>query len=154
LKQQQLIFTSYDTLKIDQLLLGQIGFECIILDEAQNIKSNSSSRSRAIRAMQGKFRLAMTGTPVENSLEELWTIMDFVEPGALGSLAEFKKHYIKNEDYEGLKISLQKYYLRRTKNEVLKDKLPQKHILKPIYVNASPLQKQLAAAMMANVHSK
>lgn len=154
LKQKQLIFTSYDTLKIDQLLLGQIGFECIILDEAQNIKSNSSSRSRAIRAMQGKFRLAMTGTPVENSLEELWTIMDFVEPGALGSLAEFKKYYIKNEDYDGLKNSLHKYYLRRTKNEVLKDKLPQKHILKPIYVNASSLQKQLAAAMMANVHSK
>ncbi|WP_404427158.1 DEAD/DEAH box helicase [Ureibacillus chungkukjangi] len=154
LKNQQLIFTSYDTLKIDQLLLGQIGFECIILDEAQNIKSNSSSRSRAIRAMQGKFRLAMTGTPVENSLEELWTIMDFVEPGALGALSEFKKKFIKNEDYEGLKDCLQKYYLRRTKDEVLKDQLPQKHLLKPIYVNASPLQSQLAAAMMANVRSK
>lgn len=154
LKRQQLIFTSYDTLKLDQLLLGQIGFECIILDEAQNIKSNSSSRSRAIRAMQGKFRLAMTGTPVENSLEELWTIMDFVEPGALGALAEFKKRYIKNEDYEGLKVCLQKYYLRRTKDEVLKDKLPQKFLLEPIYVNASQLQSQLAAAMMANVRSK
>ena len=154
LKRQQLIFTSYDTLKLDQLLLGQIGFECIILDEAQNIKSNSSSRSRSIRAMQGKFRLAMTGTPVENSLEELWAIMDFVEPGALGALAEFKKQYIKNEDYEGLKACLQKYYLRRTKDEVLKDKLPQKHILKPIYVNASSLQTELAAAMMANVRSK
>ncbi|MEG0470853.1 MAG: DEAD/DEAH box helicase [Solibacillus sp.] len=154
LKHQQLIFTSYDTLKLDQLILGQIGFECIILDEAQNIKSNSSSRSRAIRAMQGKFRLAMTGTPVENGLEELWTIMDFVEPGALGALAEFKKQYIKNEDYEGLKVCLQKYYLRRTKDEVLKDKLPQKHILKPIYVNASQLQSQLAAAMMTNVRSK
>ena len=154
LKQQKLIFTSYDTLKLDQLLLGQISFECIILDEAQNIKSNASSRSRAIRAMQARFRLAMTGTPVENSLEELWTIMDFVEPGALGALSEFKKRYIKEQDYEGLKNSLQKYYLRRTKDEVLKDKLPQKHILKPIYVQASPLQTELAAAMMANVQAK
>jgi len=154
LEQQQLIFTSYDTLKIDQLLLGQIAFECIILDEAQNIKTNGSSRSRAIRAMQGKFRLAMTGTPVENSLEELWTIMDFVEPGALGALSIFKKQYIKNENYEELKQALQKYYLRRTKDEVMREHLPTKHLLQPIYVQASPLQMELAASMLTNVRAK
>ena len=102
------IFTSYDTLNLDQLPLGQINFECVILDEAQNIKSNISSRSHAIRAMQARFPLAMTGTPVENSLEELWPIMDFVEPGVLGALSEFKKHYIKEQDYEGLKNSSRK----------------------------------------------
>ena len=102
------VFTSYDTLNLDQLPLGQINFECVILDEAQNIKSNISSRSHAIRAMQVRFPLAMAGTPVENSLEELWPIMDFVEPGVLGALSEFKKHYIKEQDYEGLKNSSRK----------------------------------------------
>ena len=148
LKEKKLIFTSYDTLKIDQLVLGQIGFECIVLDEAQYVKSNASNRSRAIRAMQGKFRLAMTGTPVENSLEELWTIMDFVQPGALGSLASFKKKYIKNEDYDGLIEQLAPYYLRRTKSEVMHDQLPKKHILEPYYSTASQTQKELAKTLI------
>lgn len=154
LQEKQLIFTSYDTLKVDQLLLGQIGFECIILDEAQNIKSNASGRSRAIRAMQGKFRLAMTGTPVENSLEELWTIMDFVQPGALDSLAMFKEKYIKGEQYRALIDTLQPYYLRRTKEEVMKDKLPDKHIVDPFYVPAANTQQELGQAMLTNVQSK
>lgn len=154
LEEKQLIFTSYDTLKVDQLLLGQIGFECIILDEAQNIKSNTSGRSRAIRAMQGKFRLAMTGTPVENSLEELWTIMDFVQPGALDSLAKFKEKYMKGEQYQELIDTLQPYYLRRTKEEVMKDKLPDKHLVEPFYVPASNVQQKLGQSMLMNVQAK
>src|SRR5690606_6699142 len=74
LKSRTLTFISYDTLKLDQLLFGQIKYHNIVADEAQNIKSYRTSRSRAIRAMQGNFKLAMTGTPVENSLEELWAI--------------------------------------------------------------------------------
>ncbi|OCS87278.1 DEAD/DEAH box helicase [Caryophanon latum] len=154
LKEKQLIFTSYDTLKIDQLLIGQLQFECIVLDEAQNIKSNNTGRSRAIRAMQSNFRLAMTGTPVENTLEELWTIMDFVEPGALGALAHFKEQYIKHEDYDGLKQRLQKYYLRRTKDEVLKEHLPQKHLLDPTFVQASSMQVELSKSMLQSVQAK
>ncbi|MEE1131367.1 MAG: DEAD/DEAH box helicase, partial [Caryophanon sp.] len=120
----------------------------------QNIKSNNTGRSRAIRAMQSNFRLAMTGTPVENTLEELWTIMDFVEPGALGALAHFKEQYIKNEDYDGLKQLLQKYYLRRTKDEVLKEHLPQKHLLPPTFVQASPKQVDLSKSMLQSVQAK
>ena len=64
-----LVLTSYDTLKTDQLVFGRIRFRTIICDEAQNIKSHTSQRSRALRAMQSEFRLAMTGTPVENGLD-------------------------------------------------------------------------------------
>ncbi|WP_246145547.1 DEAD/DEAH box helicase [Bacillus rubiinfantis] len=115
ISQYDLIFTSYDTLKIDQLLLGKIKFQSIICDEAQNAKSHSSQRSRALRAMQSEFRLAMTGTPVENSLEELWSIMDFVQPGELGSLRDFRKTYIQTDDYDGLLKKIHPFYLRRTK---------------------------------------
>lgn len=153
LQKKQLIFTSYDTLKIDQMIFGQIHFECIIADEAQNVKSNSSNRSRALRALQAKFRLAMTGTPVENSLEELWTIMDFVQPGAMGSLSGFRDLFVRNQNYDLLMDTLFPYYLRRTKSEVLKDKLPAKHILPPSYVQASPIQQDLASSMMSGVKS-
>jgi SNF2 family DNA or RNA helicase len=144
-----IVITSYDTLKIDQLLLGKIKFQSIICDEAQNIKSHTSQRSRAIRAMQANFRLAMTGTPVENSLDELWAIMDFVQPGALGALKEFRKNFAETENYEGLLKALQPYYLRRTKQQILDDRLPKKHIVEPIYVEASHIQKDIASAMLA-----
>ncbi|MGB3261749.1 DEAD/DEAH box helicase [Paenisporosarcina sp.] len=155
LEKQEIIFVSYDTVKIDQLLFGQISFQNIIADEAQNIKSHSSERSRALRAMKSDFRLAMTGTPVENSLEELWTIMDFVQPGAMYSLSEFKKNFIKNSDNVDLLMkTLKPYYLRRTKKEVLSDKLPAKHILDPTFLQASGVQKNLSSIMLESIRSK
>lgn len=132
ISQFDIILTSYDTLKIDQLILGKIDFQSIICDEAQNVKSHSSQRSRALRAMKYEFRLAMTGTPVENSLEELWSIMDFVQPGRLGSLREFKRKYKETDDYEGLLREIKPFYLRRTKAEVLDDRMPRKYINDPI----------------------
>lgn len=149
ISQFDIILTSYDTLKMDQLLLGKIKFQSIICDEAQNIKSHSSQRSRAIRAMQGNFRLAMTGTPVENSLDELWAIMDFVQPGALGSLKEFRARYADSKNYDELLKAIQPYYLRRTKQQILDDRLPKKHIVPPIYVEASHVQKDIAKSMLA-----
>jgi SNF2 family DNA or RNA helicase len=154
LEKQELIFVSYDTLKIDQLLFGRINFHNIIADEAQNIKNHSSERSRALRAMKSEFRLAMTGTPVENSLEELWTIMDFVQPGAMFSLNEFKKSFIKNSNVDLLMKTLKPYYLRRTKKEVLSDKLPAKHILAPTYLEASRIQKNISETMLQSIRSK
>lgn len=148
IRQYDLVFTSYDTLKIDQLILGTISFRSIICDEAQNVKSFSSRRSYALRAMQGEFRLAMTGTPVENSLGELWAIMDFVQPGYLGSLQEFRKRYEEPEEYEALMEALKPYYLRRTKEEVISDRLPKKYSTDPLYVQASSVQKELARSML------
>jgi SNF2 family DNA or RNA helicase len=148
ISQFDIILTSYDTLKIDQLILGKIDFQSIICDEAQNVKSHSSQRSRALRAMKYEFRLAMTGTPVENSLEELWSIMDFVQPGRLGSLREFKRKYMETDDYEGLLREIKPFYLRRTKAEVLDDRMPRKYINDPIQVEASPLQKDISHSML------
>jgi SNF2 family DNA or RNA helicase len=144
----ELIFTSYDTLKLDQLILGKIKFKAVICDEAQNAKSHNSQRSRALRAMQSEFRLAMTGTPVENTLDELWTIMDFVQPGYLGSLKEFRKRFYETEDYDGLLQALKPYYLRRTKKEVLDDRLPKKHDPRIEYVNTSNTQAQIVQSML------
>ncbi len=148
ISQYNIILTSYDTLKIDQLVLGKVSFQSIICDEAQNVKSHSSQRSRALRAMQSDFRLAMTGTPVENSLEELWSIMDFVQPGDLGSLREFRQVYVEMNDFDGLLKAIKPYYLRRTKSEVLDDRLPKKYMKDPIYIEASGLQKEISQSML------
>jgi SNF2 family DNA or RNA helicase len=149
LEKENIILTTYDTLKGDQFVFGQVDFQSLITDEAQNAKNYGSARSLALRAMKAKFRLAMTGTPVENSLEELWAIMDFVEPGAFSSLADFKKRYVKEVNTEELRELLQPYYLRRTKKEVLADKLPTKHIRDPYYLSASHIQQQLAKSIVS-----
>ncbi len=154
LKSRTLTFISYDTLKLDQLLFGQIKYHNIVADEAQNIKSYRTSRSRAIRAMQGNFKLAMTGTPVENSLEELWAIMDFVEPGAMKSLADFRTQFIKMNNNDLLMKTLKPYYLRRTKKEVLSDRLPKKYLLEPKYLKASKKQKQLSESIANTIRMK
>lgn len=143
-----LVLTSYDTLKTDQLIFGRIRFRAIICDEAQNIKSHTSQRSRALRAMQSEFRLAMTGTPVENSLDELWAIMDFVQPGCLNSLKEFRNRYEANNDYEGLLKAIEPHYMRRTKKLVLADRLPQKIENAPIYIDASSVQRAISHSML------
>lgn len=143
-----LVFTSYDTLKIDQLLLGKVKFKSIICDEAQNVKSHSSQRSRALRAMQSDFRLAMTGTPVENSLDELWSIMDFVQPGELSSLRQFRERFAESGDYDGLLKAIQPFYMRRTKSEVLDKRLPKKYLTAPFYVEASRTQKSISNSML------
>lgn len=148
ISEYDLVFTSYDTLKIDQLLLGKIKFQSIICDEAQNVKSHSSQRSRALRAMQSEFRLAMTGTPVENSLDELWAIMDFVQPGELGSLRLFRERYAESGDFEGLLKAIQPFYMRRTKSEVLDKRLPKKKLVPACLVEASKTQKSISSSML------
>ena len=148
ISQYDLVITSYDTLKIDQLIFGKIAFQSVICDEAQNVKSFSSQRSRALRAMKAEFRLAMTGTPVENGLDELWSIMDFVQPGYLGALKEFRKRYEEQADYEGLLRTLKPHYLRRTKKEVLANQLPIKYPDTIVFVEASSEQKALSYSML------
>lgn len=95
----------------------------------------------------------MTGTPVENTLEELWAIMDFVQPGELGSLKEFRKKFIETSAYDYLLECIKSNYLRRTKEEVLKDKLPEKHLLEPIKVNSPSIQKDIARSMLETKES-
>ncbi|MCM3491158.1 DEAD/DEAH box helicase [Alkalihalophilus marmarensis] len=154
IKNQAITITTYDTLKIDQLLFGEVPFEAVICDEAQNVKSHSSQRSHALRAMQANFRLAMTGTPVENSLEDLWAIMDFVQPGYLGSLKDFRQTYVKTVATEQLLEKIRLHYLRRTKKEVLEGKIPKKHDDLIETVEASRKQKELSKDMVQSMTKK
>ena len=131
-----LIITSYDLLKrdIDTYNEKKYNFKFIIADEAQYLKNNNTKNAKAIKQINADTRFALTGTPIENSLAELWSIFDFIMPGYLFSYKKFKSEYetaiIKGEDEEKmdkLKMLIQPFVLRRTKKEVLTE-LPEKTI--------------------------
>lgn len=120
---------SYDSLRNDSELYSDISFETIICDEAQNIKNAAALRSKAIKRLKGSFHLALTGTPIENSMSDLWAIFDFLMPGYLRTLPIFKTTYVMAGNQEKARRLLSKrvqpFILRRTKQEVLKE-LPKK----------------------------
>lgn len=131
-----LIITSYDLLKRDIDIYNEkkYNFKFIIADEAQYLKNNNTKNAKAIKQLNADTRFALTGTPIENSLAELWSIFDFIMPGYLFSYKKFKLKYetaiIKDEDKETmdkLKMLIQPFVLRRTKKEVLTE-LPEKTI--------------------------
>ncbi len=86
------VITSYGALKRDLELYKQ-DFDFCFIDEAQHIKNPRSQNSRATKSIRSKYRFALTGTPIENTLSELWSIFDFILPGYLGSHSHFVKHY-------------------------------------------------------------
>ena len=131
-----LVITSYDLLKrdIDTYKEKNYNFKFIIADEAQYLKNNNTKNAKAIKQLKADTRFALTGTPIENSLAELWSIFDFVMPGYLFSYKEFKSTYetaiIKDENKDAmdkLKMLIEPFVLRRTKKEVLTE-LPEKTI--------------------------
>jgi superfamily II DNA or RNA helicase len=87
------ILTSYALGRRDRELLAQHTFDCLVLDEAQNIKNPEAAQSQAVRQLSARRRVALTGTPVENRLTELWSILDFLNPGLLGTQAAFKRQF-------------------------------------------------------------
>lgn len=87
------IITSYALVRRDLELLGELPFDCLVLDEAQNIKNPEAAQSQAVRLLTARRRVALTGTPVENRLTELWSILDFLNPGLLGGRTAFKKSF-------------------------------------------------------------
>ena len=136
LKDYDLVLTSYEMLARRDLEMGRIEWKVIVCDEAQKIKNPSTRMSHAAKAMKARFRLAVTGTPVENSLDELWSIADFFQPGMLGALKDFRDRYsapaILDDDEareaaaDDLIGRLEPVLLRRMKADVAKD-LPQLH---------------------------
>ena len=133
-----IILTNYESLRISQLNFCAVEFDIIILDEAQKIKSPGTLVTNAAKALKGNFKIAMTGTPVENSLLDLWCIMDFCVPGLLGNAKSFASKYqtpLKSEDADletmGNEIhdKLGIYFMRRLKSDVAKD-LPSKFVEK------------------------
>ena len=133
-----IILTNYESLRISQLNFCAVDFDIIALDEAQKIKSPGTLVTNAAKALKGTFKIAMTGTPVENSLLDLWCIMDFCVPGLLGNAKAFAAQYqnpLKKEDADIVLLGneihdkMGIYFMRRLKSDVAKD-LPEKVELK------------------------
>ena len=131
-----LIITSYDLLKrdIEHYTEANYKFKYIIADEAQYLKNSSTQNAIAIKQLQAETRYALTGTPMENSLTELWSIFDFIMPGYLFSYRKFKNSYeapiVREKDekvMKKLKMLIEPFVLRRTKKEVLTE-LPDKTV--------------------------
>ncbi|KXH84002.1 DEAD/DEAH box helicase [Sporosarcina sp. HYO08] len=118
------ILTTYGTASQDGEQLAEVQFASITLDEAQNIKNMQTKQSRAIRKLNGQHHIALTGTPVENRLSELWAIFDFVHKGYLGSFRTFTDDFIvpieRDDDEAGkrkLRAKIRPFLLRRTKDD-------------------------------------
>lgn len=120
-----LIITTYGTVRVDIDILKEFKFNYIILDESQSIKNPNSLASRAVKQLRSSNKLVLTGTPIENSVQELWSQISFVNPGLLGSLQSFTERYVipiekgKNEQkLRQLKAVIKPFVLRRTKDQV------------------------------------
>ena len=136
IEKYDLVITSYDLLKRDIELYKEkdYQFKYVIADEAQYLKNSNTQNAKAIKQIKSETRYALTGTPIENSLAELWSIFDFIMPGYLFGYRKFKNTYetpiIKGEDEAAmskLKMLIEPFVLRRNKKEVLKE-LPEKTV--------------------------
>jgi len=121
-----LVVTTYATLRRDAATLAERSFDCVILDEAQAIKNAQTQVSKAARLLRARQRIALSGTPVENHLGELWALFDFLNPGLLGPRARRAKSLADADDETvgDLARSLAPFILRRTKAQVLTDLPP------------------------------
>ncbi|TQR18128.1 DEAD/DEAH box helicase [Psychrobacillus soli] len=118
------VITTFGTAMQDVESLEEVTWSSITLDEAQNIKNMHTKQSRAIRKLAGAHHIALTGTPVENRLSELWSIFDFIHKGYLGSFRKFQENYIAPIERDNsdatkhkLRIKIQPFLLRRTKQD-------------------------------------
>src|SRR6185369_13590258 len=128
------------------LRLKDVDFDYIVLDEAQAVKNAATESSKAVRLLRGENRLALSGTPVENHLGELWTLFEFLNPGMLGAASVFKaaggtSRSIGEETRVLLAHALRPFILRRTKEQVARE-LPSK-TEQTIYCEMEPPQRKL-----------
>ncbi|MEX2414803.1 MAG: DEAD/DEAH box helicase [Paenibacillaceae bacterium] len=152
-----LVLTTYALTLLDEAELVQVKWDVMVLDEAQNIKNPLSKQSTSVRRIPANHRIALTGTPVENRLTELWSIYDYINPGYLGSLRQFQRHYAvdiekgKNTDKANeLSRLVQPFMLRREKRDpAIKLDLPDKNEMK-VYI---PLTIEQGALYEAELQS-
>jgi SNF2 family DNA or RNA helicase len=151
-----IVITSYGTARRDAEVLQQVFWSDLILDEAQNIKNPSAKQSQAVRRFDARNRVALTGTPVENHLTELWSVLEFLNPGYLGSHEQFRQQftvpierYNDDEQAAELRRLVQPFLLRRLKSDptIISD-LPEKN---EMVVYCSLTQEQ-AALYETTVH--
>jgi SNF2 family DNA or RNA helicase len=148
-----IVVTSYALLARDFETLREIRWGGVILDEAQNVKNPQTLQARAARALQADYRIALTGTPVENHVGDLWSIMEFLNPGLLGSQSEFKRQFFSpiesgdKEASERLARLTRPFVLRRLKSDksIIRD-LPDKLEMK-VFCNLTKEQASLYAAV-------
>jgi SNF2 family DNA or RNA helicase len=157
-KGTDVVLTSYPIARLDAESLQSIKWLAVILDEAQNIKNPEAKQTQAIRRINAEFRIALTGTPVENRLSELWSIMHFLNPGYLGARKSFREQfalpierYHDEEAIKQLKQLTMPFILRRVKTDprVLSD-LPEKVETK-VYCSLTEEQATLYEAVVQDV---
>ncbi len=125
-----LVLTTYGTLRRDAARLKDVRFDYVVLDESQAVKNAGTEAAKAVRLLQGEHRLALSGTPVENHLGELWSLFEFLNPGMLGAASVFKVatgagRVIDEDTRKLLSQALRPFILRRTKDQVARE-LPAK----------------------------
>ena len=122
---QDIVITTYGITRVDADLLSQMYFNYIILDESQNIKNPSSKSFKAVKQLKSKHKLILSGTPVENTVNDLWTQMSFINPGLLGTQAFFQTDFVQpiekkkdEEKAQKLQVLIKPFVMRRTKEQV------------------------------------
>ncbi len=154
-KKQAIVISSYALLHRDFEILKEVPWSGVVLDEAQNIKNPETKQARAARAFQAGYRIALTGTPVENNVGDLWSIMEFLNPGFLGTQTDFKRSFFipiqagrDPEAMDRLKRLIGPFILRRLKTDkaIISD-LPEKMEMKVF----CPLTKEQASLYEAVV---
>nr|WP_243448644.1 DEAD/DEAH box helicase [Clostridium perfringens] len=136
------LLTTYGTLKNDEKAYENLSFDYCIIDEAQNIKNPTAQATLSVKNIKSRCNIALTGTPIENNLMELWSIFDFVMPGYLFTKERFRERFILDEsNLSELKSLITPFILRRLKEDVLSE-LPEK-LEKKYLVEMKEKQKQL-----------
>ncbi|WP_413305641.1 DEAD/DEAH box helicase [Bacillus sp. 1P10SD] len=161
-KDADVVLTSYGLSHLDSEEFESIIWSSIAIDEAQNIKNAQTKQSKAVRRLRGRHHIALTGTPMENRLSELWSIFDFTNHGYLGSLGQFQKKFVipiekdeKKEKVQQLQSLIRPFLLRRTKKDEevalnLPDKLEQKEYC-PLTPEQASLYEQLIHDTFAEI---
>lgn len=153
IKEVDVLITSYGTLRNDYNLYEDINFDFCIIDEGQNIKNPLSQSSEVVKGLKANVKFALTGTPIENNLIELWSLFDYILPGYLYSKRKFQEKFIKVDNgSEELKKLIKPFILRRLKSEVMSE-LPDK-IEKRFLIEMTEEQKKVYKAYVDDVKVK
>ena len=147
------LLTTYGTLRNDKENYENITFDYCIIDEGQHIKNSVAQSTKAVKDINARVKFALTGTPIENNLLELWSIFDFVMPGYLYNGTIFKKKFIDSENaIKELQKYIKPFMLRRLKKDVIKE-LPEK-IEKRYYVDLTNEQKKIYGVFVKDIKRK
>ncbi len=156
-----IVISTYSLLQRDEEEFARVSWNGIVLDEAQNIKNPHAKQVRSVKRLRSNWRIALTGTPLENRLQELWSIMDFLNPGLLGSLETFRQKFVIPIERHGdidratdLRLIINPFILRRVKTDsrVIQD-LPDKQEI-DVYCNLTREQVTLYEAVVQDMLDK